>query len=118
MQERQATIDGITMALPAPFMVMATQNPVEFEGTFPLPEAQLDRFMFQFSMGYPTVQEETQILKALRHVHPIERISAVVSGAEIETFQRTVEDIHVDESLTDYILALVHATRSDPDLIL
>jgi MoxR-like ATPase len=118
MQERQATIDGVTMPLPAPFIVLATQNPVEYEGTFPLPEAQLDRFMFRLSMGYPTLEDEATILKNLRRTHPIEQIQAVVSGAELADLQNVIQEIHVDESLLAYILALVHATRNHPDMTL
>jgi MoxR-like ATPase len=118
MQERQATIDGVTMPLPAPFIVLATQNPVEYEGTFPLPEAQLDRFMFRLNMGYPTLEDEATILKNLRRTHPIEQIQAVVSGAELTDLQKVIQEIHVDESLVAYILALVHATRNHPDMTL
>lgn len=118
MQERQATIDGVTMPLPAPFIVLATQNPVEYEGTFPLPEAQLDRFMFRLSMGYPTLEDEATIIKNLRRTHPIEQLQAVVSGAELESLKNAVQEIHVDESLVEYILALVHATRTHSDITL
>jgi MoxR-like ATPase len=118
MQERQATIDGVTMPLPNPFIVLATQNPVEYEGTFPLPEAQLDRFMFRLSMGYPTLQDETTILKNLRRAHPIDSLQAVAEGGMLQQFQTIVQEIHVDDSLTAYILALVHATRTHADIML
>jgi len=118
MQERQATIDGVTMPLPAPFIVLATQNPVEYEGTFPLPEAQLDRFMFRLSMGYPTLEDETTILKNLRRTHPIDTVQAVVSGAELAELQSTIQEIFIEESLLAYILAIVHATRNHPDITL
>ena len=118
MQERQATIDGVTMPLPNPFLVLATQNPIEYEGTFPLPEAQLDRFLFRLSMGYPTLEDEARILVNLRRTHPINRITAVVNSAELERHQQAVQEVYVEESLITYILTLVHATRNHPDITL
>ncbi len=118
MQERQVTIDGLTRPLPRPFLVLATQNPIEFEGTFPLPEAQLDRFLMRLSIGYPTQTEERQIIKSQRQAHPIESLKAVVDGQDLLTFSRQVADTHVDESLADYILQLIQATRSHADLAL
>ena len=118
MQEQQVTMDGVTRPLPAPFLVMATQNPIEYEGTFPLPEAQLDRFLMRLSLGYPDTGDEAQMLRNLRKQHPIESIGQVVDGAELLNLHETVTDIHVDESLERYILDIVRATRSHPDVAL
>ncbi|UCC87078.1 MAG: MoxR family ATPase [Anaerolineales bacterium] len=118
MQERQVTVDGVTRSLAAPFLVLATQNPIEYEGTFPLPEAQLDRFIMRLSLGYPEADHETQILRNLKKQHPIETVSQVVDGAALMELSDAVSDIHVDESLERYILAIVRASRSHPDLAL
>jgi MoxR-like ATPase len=118
MQERQVTMDGVTRPLPAPFLVLATQNPIEYEGTFPLPEAQLDRFLIRLSLGYPATDDEIQILRNLRKQHPIETIGRVVDGIELLNLHDAVTDVHVDESLERYILAIVQATRSHRDVAL
>jgi MoxR-like ATPase len=118
MQERQVTMDGVTRPLPAPFLVLATQNPIEYEGTFPLPEAQLDRFLIRLSLGYPATEDEIQILRNLRKQHPIETIGQVVDGTELLSLHDPVTDVHVDESLERYILAIVQATRSHRDVAL
>jgi MoxR-like ATPase len=118
MQERQVTVDGITRPLPAPFLVLATQNPIEYEGTFPLPEAQLDRFLIRLSLGYPEIDDEAQILRKLKKQHPIDTIRQAVDGSDLLNLYSTVGDVHVDESLEQYILAIVRATRSHPDLAL
>ncbi|MDY6877174.1 MAG: MoxR family ATPase [Chloroflexota bacterium] len=118
MQERQVTVDSVTRPLPAPFLVLATQNPIEYEGTFPLPEAQLDRFLIRLSLGYPESDDEIQILRNLRKQHPIEMVRQVVDGAELLNLRQVVTDVHVDESLERYILAIVRATRSHPDVAL
>ena len=118
MQERQVTVDGITRPLPAPFLVLATQNPIEYEGTFPLPEAQLDRFLMRLSLGYPEIHDEIQILRNLKKQHPIESIRQAVDGSELLNLYAAVGDVHVDESLEKYILAIVRATRSHPDVAL
>jgi MoxR-like ATPase len=118
MQERQVTADGVTRPLPTPFLVLATQNPIEYEGTFPLPEAQLDRFLIRLSLGYPEEKDEIQILRNLRRRHPIETVTQVVDGAELLQLYDVVSDVHVDASLEKYILALVRATRNHPDLAL
>ncbi len=118
MQESQVTIDGITRPLPRPFLILATQNPIEFEGTFPLPEAQLDRFLMRLSIGYPTQADERQIIRSQRQTHPINHLAAVVNGQELLPLSRQVAEVHVDESLEDYILRLIQATRSHPDLVL
>ncbi len=118
MQEHQVTVDGVTHTLPVPFIVLATQNPVEFEGTFPLPEAQLDRFLLRLSLGYLETSDETRMLRNLRHTHPIETLGAAVSGAELMTLADQVSDVNVDETLERYILAIVQATRAHPDVAL
>jgi len=118
MQERQVTMDGVTYPLPGPFMVLATQNPVEYEGTFPLPEAQLDRFMLKIDMGYPGPNEEATILERLARQHPIETLESVATPEEIEKVKPLVWDIHVDETVVDYLIRLVEATRNHPDLLL
>lgn len=118
MGESQVTVDGNTRPLPHPFMVLATQNPIEYEGTFPLPEAQLDRFLMRISLGYPTFEEEQQILINLRRIHPIESISQVVDISEMVRLQPELWDITVDDTVSQYILRLVRATREHYDLAL
>jgi MoxR-like ATPase len=118
MQERQVTTGGVTRPLPRPFLVLATQNPIEYEGTFRLPEAQLDRFLMRLSLGYPATEDEIQILRNLRKRHPIEAIGQVVDGDEILDLNDVVTDVHVDASLEQYILDVVQATRNHPDLAL
>src|SRR5207249_1409704 len=107
MGEGQISVDGITRILPRPFLVLATQNPVEFEGTFPLPEAQLDRFFFRVTLGYPEFEDERRILLNLRRAHPIDKLQPVADGGELTSIQRNVADIHVDASLYDYVLTIV-----------
>jgi MoxR-like ATPase len=116
MQERQVTIDGVTRALPSPFLTLATQNPIEFEGTFPLPEAQLDRFLLRLSLGYPDEADERQLLRNLRKTHPIDSIGATVDGTALPALHDLVTEVHVEESLERYLLAIVRATREHPDL--
>ncbi len=118
MQEQQVTVDGVSRALPRPFLVLATQNPIEYEGTFPLPEAQLDRFLMRLSMGYPSPADERQLLTNLRREHPISHIQAVAEASSLLDLQRLVWDVHVDGTLEDYIIRLVAATRQSPDLAL
>ncbi len=118
MQEQQVTIDGVTRMLPRPFLVIATQNPIEYEGTFPLPEAQLDRFLMRLTMGYPTIADEKTILTNLQRDHPVNSLGQVVDGLTLPSLQRQVWEIHMDDSLQDYVVRLVAATRSHPDLTL
>lgn len=118
MGERQVTVDGVTRALPRPFMVMATQNPIEYEGTFPLPEAQLDRFLLKVSLGYLSVEEEKGLLLHLRRQHPIDTLQPVINGAMVAELSEAVWEVHVDDTLRDYIVRLVDATRQHPDLLL
>ena len=116
MGERQVTVDGSTRTLPRPFLVLATQNPVEYEGTFPLPEAQLDRFLFKTSIGYLSAEEEGRMLVNLGQRHPIEKLTSVVAATDIPTLAESVWTVRVDDSLRDYIIRLVHATRKHTDL--
>ena len=116
MGERQVTVDGQTRTLPRPFLVLATQNPVEYEGTFPLPEAQLDRFLFKTSLGYLSAEEEGRMLLNLGERHPIEQLTSVVKAAEIPALAESVWTVRVDDSLREYIIRLVQATRNHPDL--
>jgi len=118
MGEGQVSVDGETHPLPQPFLVLATQNPVEFEGTFPLPEAQLDRFLVQVSLGYPTPAEELEILETLAGAHPIAELGPVVEGAALPELQRAVWGVHVEGSLRDYLVRLANTLRGHPDLSL
>jgi MoxR-like ATPase len=118
MGEGQVTVDGTTYALQRPFLVLATQNPVEFEGTFPLPEAQLDRFFVEVAPGYPSPEEEAEMLRMLAGEHPIETLKPVVDGQQIPALQRAIWSVHVDDAVRDYIIRLAHATRAHPDLAL
>jgi len=118
MGERQITVDGQTRILPRPFLVLATQNPIEYEGTFPLPEAQLDRFLMRLRLGYPSLDDERQILDNLRGEHPIERLEQVVDAAELLEHQRAVWEVHVEASVRDYVIAVARATREHPELTL
>jgi len=118
MQEQQVTADGVTRPLPRPFMVLATQNPIEYEGTFPLPEAQLDRFLMRLAIGYPAPADEKTLLGNLQREHPITQLAQAVEGADLLALQKQVWEVHVDGSLRDYIIKLVAATRCHPDLAL
>jgi MoxR-like ATPase len=118
MEERQATVDGTTWAMPDPFLVIATQNPIEYEGTFALPEAQLDRFMLRIKLGYPNVADEIHILDEQKRTHPIDELEEVCSVEELREMQADVRDIYVDPSVADYIVRLVTGTRNHPDVYL
>jgi MoxR-like ATPase len=118
MEERQVTIDGTAYPLPSPFFVIATQNNIELSGTYPLPEAQLDRFAARLAIGYPDHDAEMQILVNQQHTRPVDTIPAVVDTAEILAMQSLVRDVHVDESVRSYILDIVSATRSLPSVAL
>lgn len=114
MQERQVTLEGETMPLPDPFLVLATQNPIEYEGTFPLPEAQLDRFLMKLSIGYPSLEEEREILRRRRERRSDDAvIEQVTDAAELLAIRDTIEDVYVDADIEDYIVRLVAATRTD-----
>jgi MoxR-like ATPase len=112
MEERQVTVDGVTRALPRPFLVLATQNPVELEGTFPLPEAQVDRFLMRLSIGYPDEEGELGIVRRFRAANPLAELEAVVSGSQILALQRTVRDVFVHPAVEQYIVRLARATRA------
>lgn len=116
MQERQITIDGVTRALPRPFLVMATQNPVELEGTFPLPEAQIDRFMLRVALGYPSQEGENAILERFRSQDPLDTLEAVITPDEIMQLQEERKQIRVEESVRDYIVRVARATRTHPEI--
>ena len=118
MEERQATIDGVTYKMPDPFLVIATQNPIEYEGTFALPEAQLDRFMLRIQLGYLQPLEEVVILDEQKRRHPIDDLAEVASAAELQAMQAAVREIYVDSAVSDYIVRLVTATRNHPDIYL
>jgi len=118
MEERQVTVDGVTYPLSRPFLVLATQNPIEYEGTFPLPEAQVDRFMLRIRLGYPEPEEEMRILDSQRVIHPVEEIGQVVSAEELVQAQERVKDVYVDDLIKEYIVELVRATRKHPDVYL
>ncbi len=118
MGERQITVDGVTRVLPRPFLVLATQNPIEYEGTFPLPEAQLDRFLMRISLGYPSAADESRMLLNLRRRHPVEEIGQVVDGMQVPALVEQVWEVHVDDTVREYIVRLVEATRQHPDLML
>ena len=116
MQERQVTTDGITYALERPFLVLATQNPVELEGTFPLPEAQIDRFLLRIAIGYPDSSEEKAILKRFQFTDPLTDLQAVVSVEEILTAQQERRQIRAEDSVRDYLVRVARATRENPDV--
>jgi len=118
MAERRVTVDGVTHELAPPFLVIATQNPIDHEGTFPLPEAQLDRFLMRFSLGYPSLDEELKMLEMLQRRHPVDDVQPVVSAEELVAAQRAVREVHVDEKVRRYLTQIVHQTRSCEDLSL
>ncbi len=118
MAERQVTVEGVARPLTRPFLVMATQNPIEYEGTFPLPEAQLDRFMLKIQMGYPSAQDERTMVRSQQVRHPIENLSVVSSPQELIAFQDAIGQVHIEDSLLDYVIKLVGATRQHADLAL
>ena len=118
MGERRVSVDGQTYVLKPPFLVLATQNPIDQEGTFPLPEAQLDRFLIRLSLGYPTMEEESKMLTCLQHGHPIDDLKPVVSADDVIACQEAIRGIHVDEKVKQYILEIVHASRSHEDVML
>lgn len=118
MEENQITVDGVTRALPVPFLVMATQNPIEYEGTFPLPEAQLDRFMMRLSLGYPSAADELVVLTAQQQAHPLDALEQVVSLEDLLQLQQEVRGVYVDRLVSEYIVAVVTATREHQEVYL
>ena len=118
MAERQVTVDGVTRALPDPFLVLATENPIEQEGTFPLPEAQLDRFFLKTELGYPSIDEEIEIVREQRDEHPLDELEPVVSLDEIRELEAAIEDVYTDDLLLRWIVELVTATRDSTPVAL
>ncbi len=118
MEEKQVTVDGVTHILPGPFMVLATQNPIEYEGTFPLPEAQLDRFLLRLSMGYPSMASEIDVLERQQFAHPIEKLEQVVSVEELRSAQADVRKVYADPAIKNYLVEVVTQTRKHPDVYL
>ncbi len=118
MAERRVSADGQTYVLKPPFLVIATQNPVDQEGTFPLPEAQLDRFLVRLSLGYPTYEEESKMLTRLQKGHPIDDLQPVVSAQDVINCQDAIRDIHVDDKIKRYLLDIVHGSREHEDVML
>lgn len=118
MEERQVTVDGTTYSLQEPFMVLATQNPIEYEGTFPLPEAQLDRFMVRLKIGYPERKEEIRILDNQQFIHPVRELQQVVSVSELRDVQEAIKEIYIDNHIKQYIVDIVRQTRNHPDVYL
>lgn len=118
MEERQVTVDGVTRPLPRPFLVLATQNPIEYEGTFPLPEAQVDRFMMRIRLGYPSSIDEVHVLERQQHRHPFEDLQQVVPVEQLVQVQEAVKDIYVSPALKRYIVELNHQTREHAEVYL
>jgi len=118
MQERQVTVDGVTHPLPRPFMVLATQNPIECEGTFPLPEAQLDRFLLRIHLGYPDVDDEIAIMERQQFRHPLEGLGQVISAEELAQAQEAVKGVYVSPAVKQYIVKVTHQTREHSDAYL
>jgi MoxR-like ATPase len=118
MEERQVTVDGTTYQLARPFLVLATQNPIEYEGTFPLPEAQLDRFMLRIRLGYPGPDEEVAVLDSQQYTHPVSQVEQVVSVEELVEAQETIKRVYIDNQVKRYIVDVVNATRAHPDVYL
>ncbi len=116
MAEKQVTVNGYTFVLDRPFLVIATQNPIESQGTFPLPEAQLDRFLLKVSLGYPTVNEEREIIRRFRHAQPLDSLEAVITKEEIQLLQEQVRAVTIHEDIEEYILNIVHHTRQHHDI--
>jgi MoxR-like ATPase len=118
MAESRVTVDGETHQLGPPFLVIATQNPVDHEGTFPLPEAQLDRFLMRFSLGYPTMEEELKMLEMLQRSHPLDKLEPVVSAEELVACQQAVREVYVDDKVRRYLMQIIHDTRTHEDIAL
>ena len=118
MAEGSVTIDGTTHRLTPPFLLIATQNPIDHEGTFPLPEAQLDRFLIKLSLGYPTLEEEIQLLDLVKHENPVDKLQPVITAEQLVLCQRAVRTIHVDPKIRRYIAEIIQATRNHHDLAL
>lgn len=118
MEEHQITVDGVTYPLPRPFLVIATQNPIEYYGTFPLPEAQVDRFLMRVTLDYPSAEYEKEMLARQENMHPIESLRPVISADELLKMQKRIKEVKVDTSIRDYIVEVVQQTRHDDRLLL
>lgn len=118
MAERRVTVDGQSYVLKPPFLVIATQNPVDHEGTFPLPEAQLDRFLVRLTLGYPSIEDEAKMLQRLQKGHPIDDINPVASAQEVVECQEAIRSVHMDDKVRTYILQIIHGTREHDDIAL
>ena len=118
MEEGQITVDGVTHRMPTPFHILGTQNPIEYEGTFPLPETQLDRFLLRINIGYPSLAEEVDIMNRQQYQHPIDSLKPVATAADLEMLQAAVRAIYVDDLVKQYIAAVVAATRNHPAIFL
>lgn len=118
MEEKNVTVDGNTIPLKQPFFVMATQNPIEYEGTYPLPEAQLDRFLLKLKMGYPTPEEEVSMLERTSALHPIEQVTAIITKEQLLEAQEEVREVYIDETILHYIVNMTTATRRHPAIYL
>jgi MoxR-like ATPase len=118
MEELQVSVDGVTRPLERPFVVMATQNPIEYEGTFPLPEAQLDRFLMRISLGYPSFAEELSVIEQQEQTHPIDELEAVVTPEDVLKLQDASKNVYVDSAVREYIVSLIKATRIHKDVSL
>ena len=116
MSEAAVSVDGETRPLPKPFLVLATQNPFEFEGTYPLPESQLDRFLIRLEIGYPTAEQERAVLKAQQTAHPLRDLTPVVTGEQVLALQAATREVKVEDSVLDYIVAIAHASRDAPEV--
>ena len=118
MEELQVSVDGVTRPLEQPFIVMATQNPIEYEGTFPLPEAQLDRFLMRISLGYPSFMDELSVIEQQEKTHPIDELEAVASPEDVIKLQKAAQNVYVDTAVREYIVGLIEATRNHEDVFL
>ena len=118
MEEKQVTVDGVTHTLPRPFMVLATQNPIEYEGTFPLPEAQLDRFLMRIRLGYPSAEDEVSVMERQQFSHPIINLEQIAPAEELREMQEAIKEIFVAPSIKRYIVALSRGTRDHPEVYL
>ncbi|NLO74958.1 MAG: MoxR family ATPase [candidate division WS1 bacterium] len=116
MEERQVSVDGVSYPVPVPFMVIATENPIEYEGTYALPEAELDRFMLRMKLGYPRPAEEVEVITRQQRQHPIESVEAVVDTQEVAELQRLVREVYLEDSLKEYVVRLTNATRNHPEV--
>ncbi len=118
MGEGQVTVDGVTHLIPEPFIVLATENPIDYEGTFPLPEAQLDRFLLRIAIGYPGRDNENEMLARQHRVHPLDELSQVIAASDLVAAQETVRSVHVSPLVAEYVVALTESTRRHPDVLL